>query len=101
VELAVALQHSGIQIQAVAFRSQRQALHLPFRQRLVQALHVPHAELSKQIADGVIDRKPLDSQQGMQRLVTAQQGRMSKAFAAHQDRRQEGHEGGGRLNLVG
>lgn len=45
-----------------------------------------HAELAKQIADGVIDGKPFDTQQGMQRLVAAQQGCMGKAFGAHQNR---------------
>jgi hypothetical protein len=49
--LAVAFEYGGIQIQRVALRAQGQALHLPFRERLVEALDISHAEFPKQVAD--------------------------------------------------
>jgi hypothetical protein len=45
--------------------------------------YLPHAELSKQVADGVVDGKPLDPQQRMQRLVAPQQGGVREAFRAY------------------
>ena len=60
--LSVALENSGVQVQAVAFAARRHPLHLPLRQRLEQALHVTHGEAPEQIADRVVGGKVIDAQ---------------------------------------
>ena len=96
----VTFEHGGIQIQRVAVSAPRQPRHLPLSQRLVEALHVFHTEMSKQVANGVVDGEPFDPQQSMQCLIAVEQRRMRKAFGAHQHRDQEGDERDRRINVV-
>ena len=63
--LTVTLKHRRIQIQSVAVLALRQTLHLPFGQWFVEALDLAHAERTKQIADGVVGRKPFQAHQRM------------------------------------
>src|SRR5271157_4303809 len=69
--LAIAFQDGGIQIQAVTLAACRQALHLPLGQRVEKAMHIAHAETPEEIADGVINGKAGQAQQGMQGAIAA------------------------------
>ncbi len=82
----VTLKDGGIQVQGVAFAALRQTLQLPLGQRFEQAPHLAHAELSEQVANRVIGRKPLQAQQRMQGAVPAQQAGVGEAPGARQHR---------------
>ena len=98
--LAITFKDRRIQVQRVALGALRQTLHLPFCQRLKQALHLAHAESAKQIADGVIGGKAFQAQQRMQRAISSQQTRVSEASGSHQHRHQEGREGGSWIDVI-
>jgi hypothetical protein len=77
--------HSRVEIETVAVRPQRQPFQFPTLQRLEQALYVAHGEASEQVADGVVRRKALHTQQGVQRLIATQPDRVNEASRAWQD----------------
>jgi len=77
--LAAAFEHGRIQIQRVAVCTQRQARYLPFRERFVETLHLADGELSKQVAHGVVARKPLHPQQRTQSPIPLQPRQMREA----------------------
>src|SRR5271157_439906 len=69
--LAIAFEDGGIQIQAVAIAAGGQPLHLPLGQRIEETMHVAHAKTPEEIADGVVNGKARQAQQGMQGAIIA------------------------------
>src|SRR5271157_837884 len=69
--LAIAFEDGGIQIQAVTLAACRQPLHLPLGQRVEETMHVAHAKTAEEVADGVVNRKAGDAQQGVQGAIVA------------------------------
>src|ERR1035438_6197743 len=69
--LAIAFEDGGIQVQAVTVAALRQALHLPLGQRVEETMHVAQAKTAKQIADGVVNGKAGQAQQGVQGAIVA------------------------------
>jgi hypothetical protein len=98
--LSVALEHSRVQIETVAFGAQWQAVQFPPLERFEQPLHVAHAEPAEQVADGIVGGKPLHAQQSVQRLVPAQPGSVSEAPGAGQHRDQETNQRCRWVNLM-
>jgi hypothetical protein len=98
--LAITFKNGGIQVQGVALRALRQALHLPLGQRLKQALHLPHAELAEQIADGIVGGKTVHAQQRMQRAISPQQTGVSEPPGSHQHRHQKRCEGRTGIDVI-
>src|SRR5207302_1481650 len=82
--LAIPLKDGRIQVQGVALWARRQALHLPLGQWFVQALHLTHTKLAKQIADGVVGGKTVQAQQRLQRAISPQPTGVSEASGSHQ-----------------
>src|ERR1700751_5815980 len=84
--MSITFKHSRIQVERVAFRSDRYAIHLPLRQRFEKTLHVAHRETPEQVANGVVGGKAIYPQQRMQGSVAAQPVGMGEALGAHQHR---------------
>ena len=49
---------------------------------------------------GVVGRKPIQTQERLQRPISAQQTGVRRAFGAYQDRRQKRHKGTGGFDLI-
>ena len=69
--LAITFEDGGIQVQAVTLTARRQPLHLPLGQRVEETMHVAHAKTAEEIADGVVNGKARQAQQGVQGAIVA------------------------------
>src|ERR1700730_15565912 len=99
--MAVALKHRRIQIRTVARRTFRKPLELPPPQAGEKTLALSLAEALEQVANGVVDGKARDSQQGVQGHIRTQQARVREPPCSGHHREQEGREGLHRIDRVG
>src|SRR5437879_9782008 len=98
---SVALEHRGVQVETVSATTFRKSRELPAPQAGEKTLALPLAEALEQIANGVVDRKTRDPQQGLQGHVRTQQTRVCEAPRAGHHGEQKCREGLHRIDGVG
>src|SRR5690349_11201722 len=99
--MTVALEHRGVQIQAVSRQAFRQSLELPVPQAREKTLALALSEALEQVANGVVDRETRDSQQRVQGRISAQQTGVCKAPRSCYHGEQKRREGLYRIDGVG
>jgi hypothetical protein len=85
--LALALEPSGIQVQAVTVAALRQTLHRPLGPGIEPTMHVAPAKTAEEIAEGVINRKAGQAEPGTQGPIPAYPVGVRQTFGPRRETR--------------